>query len=112
MALHLTSRMRSSLFRKGQAQGIQSTTTTARSFHKTTKSKKSAFTAKAETSFNPIEWYAAKLETHPLLTKAITSGVIAASGDMTCQYLIYTKQQEQRGHIGGHVKMNLPFSLI
>ncbi|KAL7468758.1 hypothetical protein ACHAXS_008988 [Conticribra weissflogii] len=36
---------------------------------------------------NPLQWYALKLDTHPLLTKGITSGIIAGSGDILCQHL-------------------------
>lgn len=36
---------------------------------------------------NPLRWYASKLDTHPIMTKMITSGIIAASGDLLCQYL-------------------------
>jgi Mpv17 / PMP22 family len=32
-----------------------------------------------------VAWYAEKLDTHPYLTKGITSGIIAASGDLLCQ---------------------------
>lgn len=32
-------------------------------------------------------WYSQKLDTHPLLTKAISSGIIAATGDGMCQVL-------------------------
>jgi len=35
-----------------------------------------------------LSWYAGKLDSHPLLTKAISSGLIAAAGDMICQALI------------------------
>ncbi|CAJ1934679.1 unnamed protein product [Cylindrotheca closterium] len=34
-----------------------------------------------------LSWYKAKLDSHPLLTKGITSGVICATGDGLCQYL-------------------------
>ena len=36
---------------------------------------------------NPLQWYTNKLDTHPLTTKCITSGLIAGSGDVLCQYL-------------------------
>jgi|UPI000581A19F peroxisomal membrane protein 2 len=46
----------------------------------------------AESDINPLRrafvWYANKLDTHPLLTKGITSGIIAGSGDFLCQTLI------------------------
>mmetsp|Transcript_13650 Transcript_13650/g.20787 ORF Transcript_13650/g.20787 Transcript_13650/m.20787 type:complete len:222 (-) Transcript_13650:75-740(-) len=32
-----------------------------------------------------FEWYSRKLDTHPLLTKSITSGVIGGTGDLICQ---------------------------
>jgi hypothetical protein len=35
-----------------------------------------------------ISWYSTKLQTHPMTTKAITSGIIAGAGDLTCQYII------------------------
>ena len=35
-----------------------------------------------------ISWYASKLQTHPITTKTITSGIIAGAGDLTCQYII------------------------
>ena len=38
---------------------------------------------------NPLAWYSAKLESHPFATKCITSGFIAASGDLLCQYLVH-----------------------
>lgn len=38
---------------------------------------------------NPLVWYSTKLETHPFATKCITSGLIAASGDLLCQYLVH-----------------------
>jgi hypothetical protein len=36
---------------------------------------------------NPLRWYAAMLDMHPLTTKCVTSGLIAGSGDALCQYL-------------------------
>lgn len=41
-------------------------------------------------NYNPLRWYASKLDTHPIVTKIITSGIIAASGDLLCQYLTTT----------------------
>ena len=40
---------------------------------------------------NPLQWYASKLDTHPLTTKCISSGIIAGSGDLLCQRLHSTK---------------------
>lgn len=38
------------------------------------------------TSPYAFSWYKRKLDSHPLLTKGITSGFISASGDGVCQY--------------------------
>lgn len=35
-----------------------------------------------------VAWYANKLETNPLATKCMTSGIIAGSGDVICQYIV------------------------
>jgi len=35
----------------------------------------------------PLAWYSRKLDTHPLLTKAVTSCLIAQSGDLFSQYV-------------------------
>jgi Mpv17 / PMP22 family len=35
-----------------------------------------------------IRWYSLRLETHPYMIKGLTSGMIAATGDLTCQYLM------------------------
>ena len=35
-----------------------------------------------------LSWYARKLETHPITTKSITSGIIAGAGDFICQCLV------------------------
>ena len=43
-----------------------------------------------------FKWYGKKLDTDPLLTKSITSGVIAASGDALCQILSYNDMQSTR----------------
>ena len=45
---------------------------------------------------NPIIWYSKKLETHPLITKCMTSAFIAGSDDLVCQYVIY-KQKSKNG---------------
>lgn len=40
----------------------------------------------------PLQWYTTKLDTHPITTKCISSGLISGSGDMLCQYLINAKK--------------------
>jgi hypothetical protein len=44
-------------------------------------------------------WYSNKLDTHPLLTKGVSSGIIAGTGDVICQYLVAkleTQTQKQQ----------------
>ena len=36
---------------------------------------------------NPLQWYGHKLDTYPIFTKCVTSGIISGSGDVLCQYL-------------------------
>lgn len=61
-----------------------------------------------------ISWYATKLQTHPLTTKGITSGLIASAGDVTCQYITQRRKFSRGGPRGGdegfHGKMPLSFS--
>ena len=35
-----------------------------------------------------LRWYSLRLETHPYMIKGLTSGIIAATGDVTCQFLM------------------------
>lgn len=58
-------------------------------------SSSSAATAKERANVTPsssrdgwISWYSRKLDTHPLFTMAISSGLIAGGGDFMCQTLI------------------------
>lgn len=41
-----------------------------------------------------LAWYSKKLDTHPLLTKGITSGVIGGAGDLLCQAFIDRPEKE------------------
>lgn len=45
---------------------------------------------------NPLQWYAYKLDTHPITTKVLTSGFISGSGDLLCQYIVSKKKDEER----------------
>jgi len=49
---------------------------------------------------NPLAWYSTKLESHPFTTKCITSGLIAASGDLLCQYLVHRNHVAAQEHDG------------
>ena len=35
-----------------------------------------------------LAWYSSKLDTHPLITKCLTSGAVAGTGDFLCQWII------------------------
>lgn len=48
---------------------------------------------------NPIAWYASKLESHPLLTKCLTSAFIAGCGDLACQYITHCQSNEDKTDI-------------
>jgi len=39
-----------------------------------------------------LTWYSHQLDTYPLLTKAITSGVVAGVGDGICQYIVASRE--------------------
>lgn len=41
-----------------------------------------------------LAWYSKRLETHPLLTKGITSGIIAGSGDAICQWIVASSSDD------------------
>ena len=36
-----------------------------------------------------MAWYSSKLDSHPLLTKGITSGLVAGTGDFLCQWITH-----------------------
>lgn len=40
-------------------------------------------------------WYVEKLESHPITTKCVTSGIISGSGDIIGQYIVHKHQQEE-----------------
>lgn len=42
---------------------------------------------------NPLAWYSRKLDTHPIATKCLSSGLVSAAGDLACQYLTKTKEE-------------------
>lgn len=44
----------------------------------------------------PIAWYSRKLDTHPLITKSVTSGLVAGCGDGLGQYNQHCKQREKQ----------------
>ena len=57
-------------------------------------SKRRRFFASSSSSrFSFLSWYSRRLDTHPLSTKAITSGLIAGAGDFGCQVLVDKPEQ-------------------
>lgn len=44
----------------------------------------------------PLLWYATKLDTHPIMTKSITSGLISAGGDLLCQRIHRRRRRAAR----------------
>mmetsp|Transcript_25499 Transcript_25499/g.38477 ORF Transcript_25499/g.38477 Transcript_25499/m.38477 type:complete len:251 (-) Transcript_25499:16-768(-) len=47
---------------------------------------------------NPLQWYVTKLDTHPITTKCISSGLISGSGDLLCQSIIAKRKQQSTSH--------------
>jgi peroxisomal membrane protein 2 len=45
-----------------------------------------------------LEWYSRKLDTHPLMTKAVTSGLISEAGDLFSQYIEFKRSMELTFH--------------
>jgi hypothetical protein len=66
-----------------------------RRWNSSSSSSSSRSTTQRESSGSFVAWYSKKLDTHPLLTKGITSGMIAGTGDFICQYLIDKREKEQ-----------------
>lgn len=49
-----------------------------------------------------LAWYSKRLETHPLLTKGVTSGIIAGTGDAICQWMVgFSKTDDDAKEEGG-----------
>mmetsp|Transcript_27258 Transcript_27258/g.56823 ORF Transcript_27258/g.56823 Transcript_27258/m.56823 type:complete len:266 (-) Transcript_27258:249-1046(-) len=58
---------------------------------------------------NPLQWYVSKLDTHPLTTKIITSGLISGSGDLLCQYLT-SKRSSSDDESNNDIEKYQPFN--
>lgn len=39
-----------------------------------------------------FSWYSHVLQTHPLMTKSVTSGIVMAGGDVLCQYIAHRRK--------------------
>ena len=76
--------------------------TTVRVVHAARHGQRSFSSASAARSGNEglatrlLAWYSNKLDTHPLLTKGITSGLIAAVGDIMCQSLVQVDDKDRK----------------
>lgn len=46
---------------------------------------------KEPTILEPVAWYSRKLDSHPLMTKCISSGLVSGVGDVLGQYIQYRK---------------------
>lgn len=44
-----------------------------------------------------LQWYSNQLDTRPLLTKAVTGGIISGSGDFLCQVVVRRKRAGEAG---------------
>ena len=47
-----------------------------------------------------MSWYSNLLERSPILTKVVTSGLIAATGDVNCQYIVHMNSNQRRQQDG------------
>ena len=52
------------------------------------RSKSTTSKSSSKSSFSPLSWYSSKLDTHPLLTKALTASFVAGGGDVGCQWIM------------------------
>mmetsp|Transcript_37991 Transcript_37991/g.88388 ORF Transcript_37991/g.88388 Transcript_37991/m.88388 type:complete len:251 (-) Transcript_37991:285-1037(-) len=53
---------------------------------------------------SPVKWYLEKLDTHPLITKCTSSGIVAGSGNVLCQYIVHYYDHAKGNH--GNDKKN------
>ena len=103
MAMNLTSRrLASSCLQAKKVTNLRHTTT------------RSTSGASASPSFlrNPLQWYVTKLDTHPISTKCISSGLISGSGDILCQSIIAKKKQQSTNNIKFDWLRTLRFTIL
>ena len=76
--------------RNGWRRLLNTTTTTTTTTTTQNSNNNNNNARKNHTSFvsSFIRWYSWRLDTHPYLIKGITSGLIAATGDFSCQYFL------------------------
>jgi hypothetical protein len=89
------------LTRKGLQHGrpLQKTFSSPRFARLSSQGSKRLFSSGSSShSFTFLPWYSRMLQERPILTKAITSGLIAGAGDWLCQYTVHKKQVQ-------HVKL-------
>jgi len=59
-------------------------------------------------SSNPFRWYSGQLDRYPIRTKCLTSGLLAASGDLLCQYLQYRRKLKEMKSRDILIRTSLP----
>jgi hypothetical protein len=74
-----------------------------RAFTSSGKKERETLHEKASFFTNVLAWYSTKLDTHPLLTKGISSGLIAGSGDFLCQLFVDRRNAVQEDEKDGVV---------
>jgi hypothetical protein len=62
--------------------------------------------------FQPVAWYSRKLDTHPILTKCISSGIVSGCGDVLGQYIVVKKHKKEWDPLRTGRFMLLGFALV
>jgi len=60
---------------------------------------------------SPFAWYSVQLDTHPIRTKCVTSGLLAASGDLLCQYIQHHRRKRGEEEISPHPQTESNYEL-
>ena len=69
-----------------------------RKFRKDASKRSSNDTPTDPESTGFLTWYSSLLDSYPIITKCLTSGVIAASGDFLCQGILLTDEQDNNNN--------------
>lgn len=71
-------------------------------------SKKSGSSVSGPSFFSQgLSWYSHKLDTHPILTKCLTSGFIAGAGDGLCQYMVFRNKMSDNSDESATFKLDV-----
>jgi hypothetical protein len=52
------------------------------------RAKTTQTSAQPNKGFDPLSWYSSKLDSSPMVTKALTAAFVAGGGDVGCQYIV------------------------